>query len=159
LPRSKANFKGGLLRASITASFCPTFDSHILDKPCHVQAHTWKAKSTLIWKRIKTSKSLLQRRKRHLLMDIVLQKAPSNSSRVPRIKHRYHAMPLATRKITSDKNHLTNNFCFQSRQHQRCVNVLGHSLFGLQSTGQWDMCVNERSVSLPLSFLHWESKR
>jgi hypothetical protein len=48
LPRSIENFKGGFLRASITASFFPTFDSLILDKACHVQAHTSKAKSTLI---------------------------------------------------------------------------------------------------------------
>jgi hypothetical protein len=45
-------------------------------------------------------------------MDIVLHKAPSNSSRLPGIKHQSHSMPLATRKITSDKNHLTNIFAF-----------------------------------------------
>jgi hypothetical protein len=45
-------------------------------------------------------------------MDIVLQKAPSNTSRVPGIKHQSHSTPLDTRKITSDKNHLTNIFAF-----------------------------------------------
>jgi hypothetical protein len=45
-------------------------------------------------------------------MDIVLHKATSNSSRLPGIKHQSHSTALATRKITSDKNHLTNIFAF-----------------------------------------------
>jgi hypothetical protein len=40
LRSSIANFKGDFPRASVTASFFPTFDSLILDKPCDVQAHS-----------------------------------------------------------------------------------------------------------------------
>jgi hypothetical protein len=63
-------------------------------KPTHAKPnpHLFKRKEI-------KSKSLLQRRKRHLVMDILLHKAPSNCSTLPGIKHQSHSMPLATRKI------------------------------------------------------------
>jgi hypothetical protein len=45
-------------------------------------------------------------------MDMLLYKPPPNSSRVPAIKHQSHSMPLATRKITSDRHDLTQIFAF-----------------------------------------------